>query len=109
MSKDDSLRFKVTISKQAYPELHQYIAEAGAYYGSKRMLQLALLGMSVTKGHQVITTQQVTSPYQPVSRTTAIVESSTTEHSGYKIPASAAAAISKMFDTLENFGLKQSD
>ena len=74
--------------------------------GSKRMLQLALLGMSVTKGHQVVTTPPVTSAPQPTHQTVSIVNSSSTGNNGYHIPENAAAAIGDMFDSLENFGME---
>lgn len=105
MDKEDALRFKVSISKKAYPELHQYIQEAGPYYGSKRMLQLALLGMSVTKGHQVVTTPPVTWAPQPTPQTVSIIESSSTGDNSYHIPENATAAIGDMFDSLEYFGM----
>lgn len=109
MSSDDTLRFKVTISRKANPELYQYIEEAGAYYRSKRMLQLSQLGLSVTKGNQAITTTQVTSAHQPASQSLPIIDSSSKEHNGYSIPEGASAAIAAMFDSLEDFGLKQSN
>lgn len=109
MNNDDALRFKVTISKKANPELHKYIEEAGPYYGSKRMLQLALLGMSITKGHQAIAMPPVTSTMQPTRNAGTTFESVPTKHNGYQIPEGASAAIGKMFEGLENFGMGYKD
>lgn len=95
MNKDDSLRFKVSVSP-TYAELHKQLEVAGPYYRSRRMLSLALLGLSLEKGHIV------TSAPTPISTNTSSDAQPNLDRLGhYSIPDDAAEAIGKMFDSLD--------
>ncbi len=54
MEKHDSLRFKVSVSA-VYTELFEAVKQAGPYYRSRRLLNLALIGLAVERSQHSIT------------------------------------------------------
>ncbi|HQS58738.1 MAG TPA: hypothetical protein PLU16_07700 [Gallionellaceae bacterium] len=93
--KEDVLRFKVTVPP-VYTELYDVMNKAGAYYRSKRLVQLALLGLSVEKGQLTTTsistnTAESTHPNNEPAKDT---------QRRYVIPENAAALIGDMLESL---------
>lgn len=97
MNKDDSLRLKVSVSP-VYADLYKQLEEAGPYYRSRRLLNLALLGLSLEKGHLITTTPI---PPAPILGNISPKEQAVSDkQKRYIIPDSAAAAIGAMFDSM---------
>ena len=90
-----ALTFKVTVPP-IYTELYDVLNKAGAYYRSKRLVQLAILGLSVERGQLTTTagSTNTTASAQPDKQLTKDPE----RH--YDIPENAAALIANMLESL---------
>ncbi len=94
MDKHDALRFKVSVSP-VYTELFETVKQAGPYYRSRRLLNLALIGLAVERGQQSIAVLPApTFTHMPISGE----KSDSAQH--YNISDSASKAIAGMLDSL---------
>jgi hypothetical protein len=102
--KEDVLRFKVTVPP-VYTELYDVLNKAGAYYRSKRLVQLAILGLSVEKGQLTTTagsTNTATIGLSTNTTASAQPDKQLTKdpQKHYDIPENAAALIANMLESL---------
>ncbi len=96
MDKHDALRFKVSVSP-VYTELFDAVKQAGPYYRSRRLLNLALIGLAVERGqHSITSLQHAPAPtiaHMPVSGE----QSDSAQH--YNISECASKSIADMLDS----------
>ena len=104
--KDEVLRFKVTVNPVS-SELYEVLYKAGKYYRSRKLLELALLGLAVEKGRLMISPPLVTAPAKlsvavpaaPPTQPSSINQSDEPQHK-YQIPDCAAQLIGDMLDSM---------
>lgn len=100
----DVLRIQLRVSRFAYPEIFDILAEVGPYYKSKRLMQLALDGLNARRSlipiqHVPCLTLVQASASMNKEETVAVKELGYSEIH-YKISVSSAAAICSMLDEI---------
>jgi hypothetical protein len=96
MDKHDALRFKVSVSP-VYTELFEAVKLAGPYYRSRRLLNLALIGLAVERSQHSITSLQHAPAPTIVHMPNSGEKSDSAQY--YNISDSASKAIAGMLDS----------
>jgi hypothetical protein len=101
--KSNFVRIQMRISQSSYPELYELLNNIGIYHSSRKVLQLAVAGL--TRELEAAKSNLVQNKEPPEAKVQASIKSIEEVQPDqsikqYKIPASASAEIGDMFESM---------